>query len=135
MNKITEFEQEIKSLRKELEAYYRNDHQAIAKLDHKLNELESQLEEIEVEKETTKEDDPAFKRLEVKQNYYNIQTDGGKFRAYTEVETEHSLDTCRFRNNNYFHTYERAQEVTAKINFLLKLERLHDIYCPDYVPV
>ena len=29
---------------------------------------------------------------------------------------------------------ERDEEVADKINFLLKLERLHDIYCPDYVP-
>ena len=35
---------------------------------------------------------------------------------------------------NYNGSKERAEEVTDKIKFLLKLERLHDIYCPDYKP-
>ena len=31
-------------------------------------------------------------------------------------------------------TKERAEEVADKINFLLRLERLHDTFCPDYKP-
>ena len=41
------------------------------------------------------------------------------------------LSSLRFVNNNYFHTLKRADEVANKINFLLKLERLRDIYCPN----
>ena len=44
------------------------------------------------------------------------------------------FDKLNFENNNYFLTKERAEEVADKIKFLLKLERLHDIYCPDYKP-
>ena len=39
-----------------------------------------------------------------------------------------------FEGNNYFHTEQRAQEVADKINLLLRLERLHDTFCPEYVP-
>ena len=35
---------------------------------------------------------------------------------------------------NYNGSKERAEEVADKINFLLKLERLHDTFCPDYKP-
>lgn len=45
--------------------------------------------------------------------------------AYSEIDNEY------FSSNNYFKTKERAQEVADKINLLLKLERLHDIYCPN----
>lgn len=44
------------------------------------------------------------------------------------------MDKAFFENNNYFHTKKRAEEVADKINFLLKLERFHDIYCPNYKP-
>ena len=30
--------------------------------------------------------------------------------------------------------FERVEEVADKIKFLLKLERLHDTFCPDYKP-
>ena len=43
-------------------------------------------------------------------------------------------DKARVDQNNCFKTEERAKEVLDKINLLLKLERLHDIYCPDYKP-
>lgn len=49
-------------------------------------------------------------------------------------DTHSVSDDCFFDNNNYFHTQERAEEVAKKIKVLLKLGRLHDIYCPDYVP-
>ena len=48
--------------------------------------------------------------------------------AYSEIDNEY------FSSNNYFKTKERAQEVADKINLLLKLERLYDIYCHDYTP-
>ena len=35
---------------------------------------------------------------------------------------------------NYNGSKERAEEVADKIKFLLKLERLHDTFCPDYKP-
>lgn len=47
------------------------------------------------------------------------------------LEMYSDIDDDRFDNNNYFKTPERAHEVADKINFLLKLERLHDTFCPD----
>lgn len=35
---------------------------------------------------------------------------------------------------NCFPTKERAEQVAEKIRMLLKLERLHDMFCPDYEP-
>lgn len=43
-------------------------------------------------------------------------------------------DKHYYNSNNYFYNYDRANDVASKINFLLKLERLHDLYCPDYKP-
>ena len=50
------------------------------------------------------------------------------------IEEHMRFDKENFENNNYFLTKERAEEVADKINFLLKLERLHDTFCPDYKP-
>lgn len=54
--------------------------------------------------------------------------------SYLLTEKNNFFDECYFKSNNYFLTKERAEEVADKINFLLKLERLHDVYCPDYKP-
>jgi hypothetical protein len=54
--------------------------------------------------------------------------------VYKDSENHANLDNLRYGNNNYFYTKSRAQEVADKINLLLKLERLHDTFCPDYVP-
>ena len=35
---------------------------------------------------------------------------------------------------NCFPTKERAEQVAEKIRMLLKLEQLHDMFCPDYEP-
>lgn len=35
---------------------------------------------------------------------------------------------------NCFPTEESAKQVAEKIRMLLKLERYHDMFCPDYVP-
>ena len=43
-------------------------------------------------------------------------------------------DRARVDQNNCFKTEKRAKEVLNKIELLLKQERLHDIYCPDYKP-
>lgn len=81
------------------------------------------------------EEEPEFKRVGYEQEYYHIgKLNTASFGAVYTLETDHFLDKASFENNNYFHTRKRAEEVADKINFLLKLERLHDTYCPDYVP-
>ena len=51
-----------------------------------------------------------------------------------EEDQNSSIDDDWYNHNNYFHTKKRAREVADKINLLLKLERLYDTFCPDYVP-
>lgn len=90
---------------------------------------ENEIKKLEAEKEK-----PTFERVEKDKNYYLLGDFRGKIIAHPIPDDGSELHKRRFENNNYFHTEERADEVADKINFLLKLERLHDVYCPDYKP-
>lgn len=81
-----------------------------------------------------REQEPKFERVEYGHLYHYIGLYSGGSKVCTESEDHTHIDNGYYDNNNYFHTRERAEEVADKINFLLKLERLHDIYCPEYVP-
>ena len=76
--------------------------------------------------------EPEFERKLTTHSYWHVATNFGEPIIHVEHETNGRFDDKCFENNNYFHTKERAKEVANKIKFLLKLERLHDIYCPDY---
>lgn len=43
------------------------------------------------------------------------------------------FDHEMYNVGNCFPTEERAEQVAKKIRMLLKLERYHDMFCPDYV--
>ena len=43
-------------------------------------------------------------------------------------------DRYNFEIGNCFRTGERAEQVARKMRLLLRLEQLHDMICPDYVP-
>ena len=91
---------------------------------------ENEIKKLEAEKER-----PAFERVEEGKKYYTVTTDSYNGIFVKEyIEEYMRFDKSNFKNNNYFLTKERAEEVANRINFLLKLERLHDIYCPDYKP-
>lgn len=90
---------------------------------------ENEIKKLEKEKEK-----PAFERVERGKKYYFVDVYRGKYFAKYEVDEHSILDDEIYASNNYFHTRERAEEVADKINFLLKLERLHDTFCPDYKP-
>lgn len=92
------------------------------------------IESSEKEIEMLKSKEPAFERVEEGKKYYFVDVYRGKFFAKYEIEEHSILDDKIYASNNYFLARERAKEVADKINFLLKLERLHDIYCPDYKP-
>lgn len=82
-----------------------------------------------------REQEPKFERVKENEEYFFIRFDGNDGLVVVgDEEQDDPLDKAAYENNNYFKTKQRAQEVADKINFLLKLERLHDIYCPDYVP-
>jgi hypothetical protein len=90
----------------------------------------NEIKKLEAEKEK-----PAFERVKKGEKYYSIgKCPSGEFASYLLTERKGHFDEYYFKNNNYFHTKERAEEVADKINFLLKLERLHDTFCPDYKP-
>ena len=92
------------------------------------------IESSEKEIEMLKSKEPVFERVKKDKNYYLLRDFSGKIIAHHIPDDESELHKKRFENNNYFHTEERAEEVADKINFLLKLERLHDTFCPDYKP-
>lgn len=80
-----------------------------------------------------RESEPKFERVEYKKQYFGVRANSEiDYGIFTEIGD--MVDNAHFRHNNYFHTEKRAEEVADKINLLLKLERLHDTFCPDYVP-
>lgn len=92
------------------------------------------IESSEKEIEMLKSKEPAFERVKKDKNYYLLGDFCGEIIAHPIPDDGSELHKKRFENNNYFLTKERAEEVADKINFLLKLERLHDTFCPDYKP-
>lgn len=91
---------------------------------------ENEIKKLEAEKER-----PAFERVEEGKKYYTVTADSyNRVFVREYIEEYMRFDKLNFENNNYFLTKERAEEVADKINFLLKLERLHDTFCPDYKP-
>ena len=91
---------------------------------------ENEIKKLEAEKER-----PAFERVEEGEKYYTVTTDSyNRVFVREYIEEYMRFDKLNFENNNYFLTKERAEEVADKIKFLLKLERLHDTFCPDYKP-
>lgn len=95
-------------------------------LERRIKQLEAIVGKIEAESE------PKFKRVEYGEPYYYIYGNNMKV-AVASDDSDYTSEVC-YMHNNYFHTEKRAQEVVDKIKLLLKLERLHDIYCPDYKP-
>lgn len=90
----------------------------------------NEIKKLEAEKEKF-----AFERVEEGKKYYTVTAVSYEGVVVKEYIEEHMrFDKSNFENNNYFLTKERAEEVADKINFLLKLERLHDTFCPDYKP-
>lgn len=44
------------------------------------------------------------------------------------------IDEVNIPSGNCFKTKKRAEQVAKKMRMLLRLEQLHDMLCPDYVP-
>jgi hypothetical protein len=78
-----------------------------------------------------KETEPKFERVKFGHGYHYMAFYPEGLKVCKELEDHTNTDKGFYINNNYFHTKERAQEVADKINLLLRLERLHDIYCPN----
>lgn len=104
-----------------------------------LESLKETLKTVEKERDRLadqrREQEPKFERVKEGEEYYFIDFDAFKsLLVLRETEGGYAVDDAAYEKNDYFKTKERAQEVADKINLLLKLERLHDTFCPDYVP-
>lgn len=98
-----------------------------------LRALQTKCAEL-VDKIEHTQDEPAFERAKRDELYYLVIFLHGAACGGSEREDYCGIDDERFNNNNYFKTPERAAQVADKINHLLLLERLHDTFCPEYVP-
>lgn len=103
---------------------------------HSAQKLENQIRCIqeEIKNFEKKQEKPKFKRANYGKIFYTLCFINGALTVgqLAELNDLH-CDEC-FESNNYFLTEERAQEVADKMNFLLRMERLHDEMCPDYQP-
>lgn len=100
-------------------------------VEERINELQKQIDELKAE---IKNGNGVFKRVDTGKEYYTLQIESGELKPFHTTEEYEHFDDCRFDNNNYFYTEERAKEVAEKINALLKLERIYDTLCPEYKP-
>lgn len=92
--------------------------------------LQKELDDL---REQVKNGNGMFKRVETG-IYYTVKIEHGKAEVVSMFDYYDCLDNKRFDDNNYFLTEERAKDVAEKINTLLKMERIHDMVCPDYKP-
>lgn len=98
-------------------------------VEERITELQKQIDELK------KEVKNKFKRVDEGEYYYTVGSYCGKAKVITACDKrDNDYNDKRFEYNNYFLTEERAKEVAEKINTLLKLERIHDMLCPDYKP-
>lgn len=88
-----------------------------------LGELEALRKEAEAQK---KQEEP-----KLGEKYFYISQFG---RAILDTFTQHPTDFARKNLGNFFSTEARAEQVAEKMRLLLRLEQLHDMLCPDYVP-
>ncbi len=94
-----------------------------------------QAEETENTQAEQQETEPDIQRVPLDKFYRRIAIDSSAKATVTwEIEHNSNIDEWRFANNNYFADETTAQSLADKINFLMELQRYHDIYCPDFVP-
>ena len=84
-----------------------------------MNDIEKKLEE------------PKPWKPERGEEYFAVE-DVADVVPYTYCED--SIDEYNIQLGNCFRTEERAEQVAKKMRLLLRLEQLHDMLCPDYVP-
>lgn len=105
----------------------------IEELKEKIKQAEQLVDNLKLDLENL-EREPSFERLPKGKKYYTIQGKFARFFVNDWQESSALFDKCCHYYNNYFYTGERARVVLNKIEFLLKMERFYDTYCPDYTP-
>lgn len=103
-----------------------------------MNDIEKKLESLKSEflgkLEALEKETKIQKRQEepkLGEKYFYISQFG---RAILDTFTQHPTDFARKNLGNFFSTEARAEQVAKKMRLLLRLEQLHDMLCPDYVP-
>nr|UWG13789.1 MAG: hypothetical protein [Bacteriophage sp.] len=93
-----------------------------------LGKLEELKKEAEMQK---KQEEPKPWKPEIGEEYFTIANgvDAVQYIYYGD-----GIDEVNIPSGNYFRTEERAEQVADKMRLLLRLEQLHDMLCPDYVP-
>ena len=95
-------------------------------------EFSVKLEELKKEAEMQKkQEEPKPWKPEIGESYFFIRSDFG---VMDKVKGTTSFETDRISNGNCFPTKERTEQVAKKMRLLLRLEQLHVMLCPDYVP-
>lgn len=95
-------------------------------------EFLEKLEELQKEAEAQKEQEELKPwKPEAGEEYFFINND---LSIYCFCSYNGKSDRYNFEIGNCFRTRERAEQVAEKMRLLLRLEQLHDMICPDYVP-
>lgn len=93
-----------------------------------LVKLEALEKEAEMQK---KQKEPKPWKPEAGEEYFFVNND---LSIYCFCNYNGEEDRYNFEIGNCFRTGERAEQVAKKMRLLLRLEQLHDMLCPDYVP-
>ena len=93
-----------------------------------LGKLEALEKEAEMQK---KQEEPKPWKPETGEEYFFVNND---LSIYCFCNYNGEEDRYNFEIGNCFRTGERAEQVAKKMRLLLRLEQLHDMLCPDYVP-
>ena len=92
-------------------------------------EFLGKLEELRKEAEKQEKLKPWMPKTE--EQYFFVKD---SFYASGYWNDNDEVDNHNFEIGNCFRTKERAEQVAKKMRLLLRLERLHDMLCPDYEP-
>ena len=93
-----------------------------------LGKLEALEKEAEMQK---KQEEPKPWNPQAREKYFFVDN---YFLPHSFYNMNDDVDNYNFEIGNYFRTKERAEQVAKKMRLLLRLEQLHDMLCPDYVP-
>ena len=93
-----------------------------------LGKLEALEKEAEMQK---KQEEPKLRKPEHGEKYFYIRDtlEIGSF-----FNWDGSIDDKLIKVGNCFRTKKRAEQIADRMRLLLRLEQLHDMLCPDYVP-
>ena len=95
----------------------------IVKLDNVIKDL----------KEKISSEDNLFKRVKEGDNYYSVEI-SNSYWVVSRLENFNEESKFDFENDNYFLSKKLAISAADKARLVLKLERYHEMFCPDFNP-